>query len=125
MGKAADATFLQSRMLNRGKGPAVHSLRVQSDRDEYHKEMKHRLELQDGLDIIQAEICDIRTDENGAVKELVTKLGAVYEVKTAIICSGTFLHGRIYVGDVSYESGPDGLHAAIDLNLYIFRQRGR
>ena len=108
MGKAADATFLQSRMLNRGKGPAVHSLRVQSDRDEYHKEMKHRLELQDGLDIIQAEICDIRTDENGAVKELVTKLGAVYEVKTAIICSGTFLHGRIYVGDVSYESGQIG-----------------
>lgn len=116
MGKAADATFLQSRMLNRGKGPAVHSLRVQSDRDEYHKEMKHRLELQDGLDIIQAEVCDIRTDENGAIKELVTKLGAVYEVKTAIICSGTFLHGRIYVGDVSYESGPDGLHAAIGLS---------
>lgn len=121
MGKAADATFLQSRMLNRGKGPAVHSLRVQSDRDEYHKEMKHRLELQDSLDIIQAEICDIRTDENGAVKELVTKLGAVYEVKTAIICSGTFLHGRIYVGDVSYESGPDGLHAAIGLSEALER----
>ena len=121
MGKAADATFLQSRMLNRGKGPAVHSLRVQSDRDEYHKEMKHRLELQNGLDIIQAEICDIRTDENGAVKELVTKLGAVYEVKTAIICSGTFLHGRIYVGDVSYESGPDGLHAAIGLSEALER----
>lgn len=123
MGKAADATFLQSRMLNRGKGPAVHSLRVQSDRDEYHKEMKHRLELQDGLDIIQAEICDIRTDENGAIKELVTKLGAVYEVKTAIICSGTFLHGRIYVGDVSYESGPDGLHAAIGLSEALERLR--
>lgn len=121
MGKAADATFLQSRMLNRGKGPAIHSLRVQSDRDEYHKEMKHRLELQDGLDIIQAEVCDIRTDENGAVKELVTKLGAVYEVKTAIICSGTFLHGRIYVGDVSYESGPDGLHAAIGLSEALER----
>lgn len=121
MGKAADATFLQSRMLNRGKGPAVHSLRVQSDRDEYHKEMKHRLELQDGLDIIQAEVCDIRTDENGAVKELVTKLGAVYEVKTAIICSGTFLYGRIYVGDVSYESGPDGLHAAIGLSEALER----
>ena len=121
MGKAADATFLQSRMLNRGKGPAVHSLRVQSDRDEYHKEMKYRLELQDGLDIIQAEVCDIRTDENGAVKELVTNLGAVYEVKTAIICSGTFLHGRIYVGDVSYESGPDGLHAAIGLSEALER----
>ena len=123
MGKAADATFLQSRMLNRGKGPAVHSLRVQSDRDEYHKEMKYRLELQDGLDIIQAEVCDIRTDENGAIKELVTKLGAVYEVKTAIICSGTFLHGRIYVGDVSYESGPDGLHAAIGLSEALERLR--
>lgn len=121
MGKAADATFLQSRMLNRGKGPAVHSLRVQSDRDEYHKEMKYRLELQDDLDIIQAEVCDIRTDENGAIKELVTKLGAVYEVKTAIICSGTFLHGRIYVGDVSYESGPDGLHAAIGLSEALER----
>lgn len=116
MGKAADATFLQSRMLNRGKGPAVHSLRVQSDRDEYHKEMKRRLEQQPGLDVIQAEVVDIRIDENGAVKEIVTKLGAVYTVQTAIICSGTFLHGRIYVGDVSYESGPDGLHAAVGLS---------
>lgn len=116
MGKAADATFLQSRMLNRGKGPAVHSLRVQSDRDEYHKEMKRRLEQQRGLDVIQAEVVDIRIDENGTVKEIVTKLGAVYTVQTAIICSGTFLHGRIYVGDVSYESGPDGLHAAVGLS---------
>ncbi len=116
MGKAADATFLQSRMLNRGKGPAVHSLRVQSDRDEYHKEMKRRLEQQRGLDVIQAEVVDVRIDENGAVKEIVTKLGAVYTVQTAIICSGTFLHGRIYVGDVSYESGPDGLHAAVGLS---------
>lgn len=116
MGKAADATFLQSRMLNRGKGPAVHSLRVQSDRDEYHKEMKRRLEQQPGLDVIQAEVVDIRIDDNGAVKEIVTKLGAVYTVQTAIICSGTFLHGRIYVGDVSYESGPDGLHAAVGLS---------
>lgn len=121
MGKAADATFLQSRMLNRGKGPAVHSLRVQSDRDAYHREMKHRLEKQKGLDIIQAEVCDVRIDENGAVKELVTKLGAVYQVKTVIICSGTFLHGRIYVGDVSYESGPDGLHAAVGLSESLER----
>ena len=112
MGKAADATFLQSRMLNRGKGPAVHSLRVQSDRDAYHREMKRRLEQQEGLDIIQAQVCDLRTDETGAIRELVTQLGAVYQVQTAIICSGTFLHGRIYVGDVSYESRPDGLHAA-------------
>ena len=87
MGKAADATFLQSRMLNRGKGPAVHSLRVQSDRDAYHREMKRRLEQQEGLDIIQAQVCDLRTDETGAIRELVTQLGAVYRVQTAIICS--------------------------------------
>lgn len=121
MGKAADATFLQSRMLNRGKGPAVHSLRVQSDREAYHHEMKRRLEKQKGLDIIQAEVCDLRLDESGAVREIVTKLGAVYEVQTAIICSGTFLHGKIYVGDVSYESGPDGLHAAVGLSEALER----
>ena len=121
MGKAADATFLQSRMLNRGKGPAVHSLRVQSDRDAYHREMKRRLEQQEGLDIIQAQGCDLRTDETGAIRELVTQLGAVYQVQTAIICSGTFLHGRIYVGDVSYESGPDGLHAAVGLSEALER----
>lgn len=121
MGKAADATFLQSRMLNRGKGPAVHSLRVQSDRDAYHREMKRRLEQQEGLDIIQAQVCDLRTDETGAIRELVTQLGAVYQVQTAIICSGTFLHGRIYVGDVSYESGPDGLHAAVELSEALER----
>ena len=80
-----------------------------------------RLEKQKGLDIIQAEICDIRLDECGAVKEIVTKLGAVYAVQTAIICSGTFLHGRIYVGDVSYESGPDGLHAAVGLSEALER----
>lgn len=121
MGKAADAAFLQSRMLNRGKGPAVHSLRVQSDRDAYHREMKRRLEQQEGLDIIQAQVCDLRTDETGAIRELVTQLGAVYQVQTAIICSGTFLHGRIYVGDVSYESGPDGLHAAVGLSEALER----
>lgn len=121
MGKAADATFLQSRMLNRGKGPAVHSLRVQSDRDAYHREMKRRLEQQEGLDIIQAQVCDLRTDETGAIHELVTQLGAVYRMQTAIICSGTFLHSRIYVGDVSYESGPDGLHAAVGLSEALER----
>lgn len=121
MGKAADATFLQSRMLNRGKGPAVHSLRVQTDREEYHKEMKHRLELQKGLDVIQAEICDLRVDENNHIQSIVTKLGAVYDVQTAIICSGTFLHGKIYVGDAAYESGPDGLHAAVGLSEALER----
>ena len=80
-----------------------------------------RLEQQEGLDIIQAQVCDLRTDETGAIRELVTQLGAVYQVQTAIICSGTFLHGRIYVGDVSYESGPDGLHAAVGLSEALER----
>lgn len=121
MGKVADATFLQSRMLNQGKGPAVHSLRVQSDRQAYHSAMKHILEKQDGLDMVQAEIVDIRTNQEGAVKEIVTKLGAVYQVKTAIICSGTFLNGVIYVGDAAYDSGPDGLHAAKGLSDAILK----
>lgn len=115
MGKVADCTFLQSRMLNRGKGPAVHSLRVQTDREQYHVEMKHRLEQQEGLDIIQAEIVDL-TVKDGKITQVITKLGAIYDVKAAIICSGTFLNGKIYVGDRCYESGPDGLHAAKELS---------
>lgn len=115
MGKAADVTFLQSRMLNRGKGPAVHSLRVQSDRERYHVEMKRRLEQQKGLDIIQAEIVDLQT-EGGKISGIVTALGAMYKVKAVIICSGTFLNGKIYVGDRCIESGPDGLHAAKGLS---------
>ncbi|MBQ2755321.1 MAG: tRNA uridine-5-carboxymethylaminomethyl(34) synthesis enzyme MnmG [Oscillospiraceae bacterium] len=111
MGKAADATFLQSRMLNLGKGPAVHSLRVQSDRAKYHLHMKKILENQPNLDVKQAEIVEVRT-ENGEVKSVVTALGAVYEVKTAIICTGTYLKGKIFVGEAAYESGPDGTHAA-------------
>ena len=120
MGKAADATFLQSRMLNRGKGPAVHSLRVQTDRMKYHLDMKRRLEKQKGLDIIQAEIVDLNA-EDGKITEVITKLGAVYKVKAVIICSGTFLNGKIYVGDRSYESGPDGLHAAKGLSDALTR----
>jgi len=112
MGKAADATFIQSRMLNRGKGPAVHSLRVQTDRSKYHIYMKKVIEEQENLDLKQAEIIELRTDENGRIASVVTHLGAVHPVKTAILCTGTFLRGKIYVGDVSYESGPDGLHAA-------------
>lgn len=115
MGKAADATFLQSRMLNRGKGPAVHSLRVQIDRERYHVEMKKRLEQQKNLDIIQAEIVDLQTQE-GKISGIVTALGAMYRVKAAIVCSGTFLNGKIYVGDRCIESGPDGLHAAHGLS---------
>ena len=120
MGKAADVTFLQSRMLNRGKGPAVHSLRVQSDRERYHVEMKHRLEKQEGLDIIQAEIVDLQT-EDGKICGIVTALGAMYKVTAAIICSGTFLNGKIYVGDRCIESGPDGLHAAKGLSDALVR----
>lgn len=115
MGRAADATFIQSRMLNRGKGPAVHSLRVQTDRSQYHKYMKRVLEKQQNLQIKQAEIVDIQT-QDGAVTAVVTAMGAVYPVKTAILCTGTFLRGTIYVGEYSAVSGPDGMHAALALS---------
>ena len=108
MGKAADDTFLQSRMLNRGKGPAVHSLRVQADRVAYHQRMKHALEQQEHLDIRQAMVTEVRVDEQKNVTAVVTSLGAVYPVKTVIIASGTYLGGMIHVGEVSYEAGPDG-----------------
>ena len=106
MGKAADACFLQSRMLNRGKGPAVHSLRVQADRVRYHNYMKQVCEKTENLYIKQAEVAEILV-ENGAVCGVVTTLGAKYAVKAAIVATGTYLNGRIHVGTVSYESGPD------------------
>ncbi len=115
MGKAADATFLQSRMLNRGKGPAVHSLRVQSDRREYQKYMKHALEMQDNLSLVQAEIVDIDV-EDGAVCGVTTHLGAHYGAKSVVIASGTFLAGAIIIGESSIESGPDGMFAATKLS---------
>ncbi|MGI5965915.1 MULTISPECIES: tRNA uridine-5-carboxymethylaminomethyl(34) synthesis enzyme MnmG [Anaerotruncus] len=115
MGKAADATFIQSRMLNRGKGPAVHSLRVQADRKSYHRYMKQILENQDLLDLKQAEIVEIRT-ENGRVSGVVTELGAIYGAKTVILATGTYLHGKIYVGEYTAESGPDGMHPARGLS---------
>ena len=111
MGKAADATFIQSRMLNRGKGPAVHSLRVQADRERYHVYMKRALERQENLNVKQAEVIDILVND-GKIEAVVTHLGAVHKVKAAIICSGTFLNGKIFVGDINYMSGPDGMHAA-------------
>lgn len=114
MGKAADATFLQSRMLNRGKGPAVHSLRVQADRRAYHQYMKTVLEHTPNVEIKQAEIVDI-TVENGQITGVLTKLGSYYSTKTAIICSGTYQRGVIHVGDVSYESGPDASLPSIGL----------
>ena len=106
MGKAADKCYIQSRMLNRGKGPAVHSLRVQADRVKYHNHMKHICESQPNLDVKQAEVTEVRT-ENGRVSSIVTRLGGEYRVKAAIIATGTYLKGVIHVGEVSYESGPD------------------
>ena len=106
MGKAADACFLQSRMLNRGKGPAVYSLRVQADHVKYHNYMKHVCEKTENLFVKQAEITDIQV-QDGKVCGVVTSLGTVYPVKAAIIATGTYLNGRIHIGTVSYESGPD------------------
>lgn len=114
MGKAADKYSLQSRMLNLGKGPAVHSLRAQIDRREYSAGMKHTLELQDNLDIRQGEIVDIRRCDNG-MWQVKTRLEALFTAKAVIIATGTFLGGRVYIGDISYESGPDGMFPAADL----------
>ena len=118
MGKAADANTLQSRILNLGKGPAVHSLRAQIDRRPYSEYMKHILEKQDSLELCQAEIVKIEKTDSGKWR-LHTKLEAVYEAQCVIIATGTFLGGRVYVGDVSYESGPDGMFPATQLALCL------
>lgn len=120
MGKAADRYTLQSRMLNLGKGPAVHSLRAQIDRREYSKGMKHTLELQENLDVRQAEIVDITQNEDSTWR-LVTKLEAVYIVKCVVIATGTFLGGRVYIGDVSYSSGPDGMFPANEFSAALYK----
>ncbi len=111
MGKVADKTFLQSRILNRGKGPAVYSLRVQSDRRAYQAEMKHRLEQTENLDVRQAEIVALYCKE-GSVCGVVTHTGAYFEAEKVILATGTFLKGKIIIGDVSYSGGPDGLFPA-------------
>lgn len=128
MGKAADATFLQSRMLNRGKGPAVHSLRAQIDRRAYSGYMKQALESQENLELRQAELVDLYPASPQALCQeknvwpkgrpcwkAITRLGAEYYAQAVILATGTFLGGRIYVGDVSYEGGPDGTFAATEL----------
>ena len=120
MGKAADAAFIQSKMLNRGKGPAVHSLRAQMDRKKYHAEMKKRLEYQSNLYVKQAEIVDILTDENG-VSGVVTHTGTEYGAKAVICASGTYLRGKILIGDYSRESGPDGMFPANELSENLKR----
>ena len=117
MGKTADECFLQSRMLNRGKGPAVHSLRAQIDRRKYSTVMKHKLELQNNLDLRQAEITDIEKVDGGY--NLTTRMLAVFKCKTVIIATGTYLGGRSFVGEVSYESGPDGIFPAAFLGASL------
>lgn len=117
MGKAADKNTLQSRMLNRGKGPAVHSLRAQIDRRAYSGYMKHTVELQENLDVKQCEITDIYVD-NG-IWHCITKLGADFSCRTVVLATGTFLAGRVYVGEVNYPSGPDGNFPATDLSLAL------
>lgn len=114
MGRAADAATIQSRMLNLGKGPAVHSLRAQIDRREYAKIMKHTLERQENLSLKQAEIVSLERGEEGWL--LTTRMEAVHTAKAVVLATGTFLAGKIYVGDVSYESGPDGLFPAAFLS---------
>ena len=115
MGKNIDKTFIQSRMLNKSKGPAVHSLRAQADRKRYHEEMKHVLEQQENLFIKQAEIVSVGV-EDGKVKSVTTNIGAVYNVKAVILATGTYLKGKIFIGETSYESGPDGVFPANKLS---------
>ena len=115
MGKNIDKTFTQLRMLNTSKGPAVHSLRAQADRKKYHEEMKHTLEKQQNLFLKQAEITKIII-ENGKVTGIETNIGAQYNIKAVIIATGTYLKGKIFIGDVSYESGPDGVASAKNLS---------
>ena len=115
MGKNIDKTYTQLRMLNTSKGPAVYSLRAQADRKKYQMEMKHTLEKQENLYLKQAEIVDVGVEE-GKVKWVETNIGAVYQVDNVILATGTYLKGKIYIGEVSYESGPDGVFPANKLS---------
>lgn len=121
MGYAADKVTLQSRMLNRSKGPAVHSKRVQADRRRYHDIMKKTVETQKNLSLVQAEIVDIIV-ENGILTGVVTKLGAKWSVKAAIICTGTYLRSKVIIGDIAYSSGPDGMLPANGLEQALTRE---
>ena len=121
MARAADKACIQYRVLNKGKGPAVWSLRAQADRREYQKIMKHTLELQENLWVKQAEVVEVLTDEKGAVSGVKTATGAVYTVRAAVVCTGTYLGGRTIVGEVTRDSGPDGLAAALPLTQSLQR----
>lgn len=120
MGKNIDKTMIQIKMLNTSKGPAVHSLRAQADRKRYQAEMKHTLEKQENLEVKQGEIVDILT-ENGQVTAIKTDLGAIYNVKAVIVATGTYLKGKIFIGEYSKESGPDGVAAANELSEALKR----
>ena len=115
MGKNIDKTFIQSRMLNKSKGPAVYSLRAQADRKKYQREMKHTLEKQENLSIKQAEIVDIKIAD-GKVCAIETNIGAIYNVKAVILATGTYLKGKIFIGETNFESGPDGVFPANKLS---------
>ena len=117
MGKTTDKTFIQSKILNNSKGPAVYSLRAQVDRRWYQTEMKHTLELQENLDIRQAEIVELLTDENKTrITGVKTHTGAIFECKAIVLTTGTYLQGRIIIGDISYSGGPDGIFPANKLS---------
>lgn len=116
MGRAADRNFIQSRILNRGKGPAVHSLRAQIDRRKYQTDMKHRLELCDNLDLRQAEIVDITLNDDNSVRSVITMMGAEYLCRAVVVCTGTYLKSRVIIGEYSAESGPDGVFPARGLS---------
>jgi len=115
MGINTDKTYIQSKMLNTSKGPAVHSLRAQADKRRYHEEMKKVLEQEKNITLRQAEIVEILT-ENGAVSGIVSRTGAVYKSKAAVLATGTYLKGKIIIGDISYEGGPNGLFPAAELS---------
>lgn len=115
MGINIDKTFLQSRMLNTSKGPAVHSLRAQADKERYHLEMKKTIEQQENLHLKQAEVIDLLVAEDGAVCGVMTRTGTVYSAQSVIICTGTFLAGKIFIGEHSFDSGPSGLAPSTEL----------
>ena len=129
MGKNIDKTYTQIRMLNTSKGPAVYSLRAQADRKKYQSEMKHTLEKQSNLYLKQAEIVDIGV-KSGKISYIKTNIGAVYYVDSVILATGTYLKGKIFIGETSFESGPDGVFPAnrlsevlkkLGINLIIFK----
>ncbi len=122
MGICIDKTFIQSKMLNISKGPAVHSLRAQADKRRYHEEMKRTLERQENLLLRQGEVIDIDMDPEGGVKGVILKTGAYYSCKAAVIATGTFLGGKIFIGDAGYDSGPNGLSPSVELSASLAKR---